>query len=130
MKTFSNYYQKTIIRNMEAEYWLKKHTECSNSNNVRSVQHISIISIQPFLLVITIKALWKLVHLETPIYGYTLLAFKTSKSAQVTASVKKAINMDEDWGLKKYTECSIPANQCKYNIHVLSSCIMSSWSWS
>lgn len=81
---------------MEAEYWLKKHTGCSNSNNVRSVQHISIISIQPFLLVITIKALWKLVHLETPIYSYTLLAFKTSKSAQVTASVKKAINMDED----------------------------------
>ena len=51
--------------------------------------------------VTAIMVLWKVVHVDTPMYGNVLLAFENPKSDQVTSGAKRVINMDEEDELKK-----------------------------
>ena len=52
--------------------------------------------VQYVLSVITLTALWQLLHLGTPMYGYMLLTSKKPKSAQITARTKNIKNMNKE----------------------------------
>lgn len=50
--------------------------------------------------------LWQLVYLGTTKCGYMLVAYENPKSAQAATKTTIVINMENNFGHKKQTECS------------------------
>ena len=61
---------------------------------------------QNVLLVIAIMDLWELVDFGNLMFGYMYLEFKKTKRLEVITTATSMIKMEEECGLKKYTECS------------------------
>ena len=72
------------------------------------------------LLVAPIMASWQLLHFDSFMHGYMLLAFKNPSGAQCTTRAMSIINIEEECRLENHIECSstqVPANQNKCNIN-------------